>query len=205
MLQYPYAEDRPGNREQYLGTRMHERRQDSGMLSIQMNDAAARLLGAHDGLLPVPPPDGLAVGLEEILGRGIVRRERVLTWAGSAGGAAGAPSFSPDLTGWECSDSSFHLEDFVPVGVAVIDDVPVISEAAQRTLLIQGLGFGIRFACLVRDLDEPGPVRCIIGANGTNATFRFHQIREGERWNDPDLDSYNLDKLIVIDIVPPVR
>ena len=126
---------------------------------------------------PVSAADGLAVGLEEILGRGLVRRERVLTRARSAGGAAGAPSFFPDLTGWECSDSSFHLEDFVPVGVAVIDDVPVISEAAQRAPLIQGLGFGIRFACLVRDRDQPGPVRCIIGTNGTNATFRFIRPR----------------------------
>lgn len=172
------------------------------MLSIQMNDAAARLLGVQDGLLPVPPPGGLAAGLEEVLGRGIVRRQRVLTWVDSAGSAAGAPSFFPDLTGWECSDSSFHLEDVVPVDVAIIDDAPVISEAAQRTLLIQGLGFGLRFARLVRDLDEPGPVRCIIGANDTNATFRFHQIRDGENWNDPDLDSYKLDKMIVIDIVP---
>jgi hypothetical protein len=49
------------------------------MLSIQMNDAAARLLGVHDGPLPVPPPGGLAIGLEEVLSRGIVRRERVLT------------------------------------------------------------------------------------------------------------------------------
>ena len=88
----------------------------------------------------------------------------MLTWTGSAGGAAGAPS-----------------------------------------LLIQGFGFGIRFARLVRDLDEPGPVRCIIGANDTNATFRFHQIRPGESWNHPDLDSYELDKLIVIDVVPTVR
>jgi hypothetical protein len=184
---------------------MRRRRHDGGMLPIQMNDAAARLLGAHDGLLPAPPPDGLAAGLEEILKRGIVRREHVLTWAGSAGGAAGAPSFFPDLTAWECSDSSFHLEDFVPVDVAIIDDAPVLSEAAQRTLLLQGLGFGIRFACLVRDLDEPGPVRCITGANDTNATFRFHQVRADERWNDPDLDSYKLDKVIVIDIVPPVR
>lgn len=175
------------------------------MLSIQMNDAAARLLGAHDGLLPVPPPDGLAAGLEEVLKRGIVRRDRVLTWAGSAGGAEGAPSFFPDLTGWECSGSSFHLEDFVPVDIAIIDDAPVVSETVQRTLLIQGLSFGIRFARLVSDLDEPGPARCIIGTNDTNATFRFHQIREGERWNDPDLDSYKLDKMIVIDIAPPVR
>lgn len=35
--------------------------------------------------------------------------------------------------------------------------------------------------------------------------LRFHQIREGERWNDPNLDSYKLDKTIVIEIVPPVR
>jgi hypothetical protein len=72
-------------------------------------------------------------------------------------------------------------------------------------LLIQGLSFAIRFACLVRDLDEPGPVRGITGANDTDATFRFHQIREGEPWNDPDLDCYQLDKVIVIDIVPPVH
>lgn len=175
------------------------------MLSIQMNDAAARLLGAHDGLLPAPPPGGLAAGLQELLRCGIVRRERVLTWAGSAGGAEGAPSIFPDLTGWECSDSSFHLEDFVQVDVAVIDYAPVVSEAAQRTLLIHGLGFGLRFARLVRGLDEPGPVRCITGANDTNATFRFHQIREGEHWNDPNLDRYKLDKMIVIDIAPTVR
>jgi len=109
----------------------------------------------------------------------------------TASSAAGAPCFFPDLTGSECSSGSFHLEDFVTVDVAVIDDVPALSEAAQRTLLIQGLGFGIRFARLVRDLDKPGPVRCI-DANDTNATFRFHQIRDGESWNDPDLDNYKL-------------
>lgn len=118
---------------------MAERRKDGGMLSIQMNDAAARLLGAHDGLLPVPPPGGLAIGLEEVLSRGIVRRERVLTWAGSAGGAAGAPSFFPDLTGWECSDSSFHLEDFVPVDVAVINDDPVMQcQSARIAAVLRG-------------------------------------------------------------------
>src|SRR5258708_39793203 len=98
MLQYPGAQGRPGGRGRYPGARMRRRRHDGGMVSIQMNDAAARLPGAHDGLLPAPPPDGLAAGLEEILKRGIVRREHVLTWAGSAGGAAGAPSFFPDLT-----------------------------------------------------------------------------------------------------------
>lgn len=54
-------------------------------------------------------------------------------------------------------------------------------------------------------LPEPGAVRCIIGANETNTTFRFHQIRPGERWNRPDLDDYKLDKMIVIDVKPAVR
>ncbi len=126
----------------------------------------------------------------------------MLTWAGSKGNAEGAPAIFPDLTAWECSDSSFHLEDLVPVDVAIVDDAPVISEAGQRTLLVHGLSFGLRFARLVRDLGGPAAVRCIIGANETNATFRFHQVREGEHWNPPDLDRYRLDKMIVADISP---
>jgi hypothetical protein len=39
-------------------------------------------------------------------------------------------------------------------------------------------------------------------ANMTNATFRFHQIRPGERWNLPDLDQFRLDKIIEIDTEP---
>lgn len=108
----------------------------------------------------------------------------------------------PPGTGWECADSFFHLEDSVPVHIETVDDAPVISEADQKTLLINGLAFGFRFAQLVRSIDEPSPVRCIIAASETNATFRFHQIRPGERWNLPDLDGYKLDKLIVIDIQP---
>jgi hypothetical protein len=64
MLQYPYAEDSPWQPRTISGCPDARAGKDSGVLSIQMNDAAARLLGAHDGLLPVPPPDGLAVGLE---------------------------------------------------------------------------------------------------------------------------------------------
>ncbi|MEI8407202.1 MULTISPECIES: hypothetical protein [unclassified Kribbella] len=49
---------------------------------------------------------------------------------------------------------------------------------------------------------QPGPVRCIVGANETNATFRFHQIRPGESWNRPDLNSYRLERIVVVDIDP---
>jgi hypothetical protein len=174
-----------------------------GMLALTMNDAAVRLLGLHDGLFPAWVPEGIGPGLEGILGRGIVRRGQVVTWAGSAGDTEGAPAGFCDLTSWECFDSSFHLEDFVPVGAVIVDDTPVISESGQKTLLACGLAFVLRFARLVHDLGGPAAIRCLLGVNETNATFRFHQIRGGERWHDPGLDRYQLDKMIVADISRP--
>jgi hypothetical protein len=191
-----------------------------------MNDAAAAMLGVPSGSMLLQPPGGLAAGLRERAARGIVRRGSVLTWARSAGpagpaagpaGAAGAaePAWSAgptaaggasplatDLTGWECADSSFHLEDAVPVDVPAIDGVPALSEDHQRVLLLQGLAFALEFSRLVYALDPPSPVRCILSANETNATFRFHQIRPGESWNAPDLDGYRFEKMVVIDIEP---
>ncbi|MFI0404811.1 hypothetical protein ACH34S_02805 [Actinomadura sp. 3N508] len=172
------------------------------MLSLTMNDAAANLLGVLNGLTNVEPPGGLAPALRERAAQGIVRRGKVLTWAASVGGAVEAPSFFKDLTAWECSDSSFHLEDAVPVDVRTLDDAPVISEADQRILLLHGVAFALQFSRLVYALDAPGPVRCILGANESNATFRFHQIRPGELGNTPDLDAYRLEKMIVVDVQP---
>lgn len=126
----------------------------------------------------------------------------MLTWADSVGNSDGAPSFFNDLTAWECSDSSFHLEDHVPVPVAIVDDAPQIAEDDQRILLLHGIAFAIEFGQLVCALDQPSPVRCIVAANETNATFRFHQIRPGEFWNYPDLDRYQLEKMVVIDFEP---
>jgi hypothetical protein len=104
-----------------------------------------------------------------------------LTWADSVGNADGAPSFFKDLTAWECADSSFHIEHHVPaVHVAIVDEAPVISDSDQRILLVHGLAFGLQFSRLVYALDPPSPVRCIVAANDTNATLRFHQIRHGE-------------------------
>jgi hypothetical protein len=177
-----------------------------GVLSTRMNDEAVRLLGVLDGVGGIEPPGRQTAGLQERLASGIVRRAQVLTWANSLGNADGAPSFFPDLTGWECSDSSFHLEDEVPVAVTLTEDSePRISEAGQRVLLSHGIAFAMGFARLVYALDPPGPVRCIIAANQTNATFRFHQIRPGERWNLPDLDQFRLDKVIEIDTQPVAR
>lgn len=172
------------------------------MLSLKMNDAAIRALGVLTGLAAVTPPGGFAPGLRDQLASGISHRGDVLTWADSVGNSAGAPSFFNDLTAWECSDSSFHLEDHVPVPVAIVDDAPQITEDDQRTLLLHGMAFAIEFGQLVCALDQPNPVRCIVAANETNATFRFHQIRPGEFWNYPDLDRYQLEKMVVIDFEP---
>jgi hypothetical protein len=172
------------------------------VLTLKMNDAAVDALGLLTSFEVARPPGGLAAGLEDVLTRGIVRRGQVLVWADSTGGADGAPSFFNDLTAWECSDSSFHVEDHVAVPVATVDDAPVITDEDQGTLLRQAFAFALRFSVLVYALEVPSAVRCIIGVNDTNGTFRFHQIRDGEDWNMPDLDRYRLDKMIVIDIQP---
>ena len=62
-----------------------------GVLALTMNGAAARLLGLHDGLLPASLPVCIGPGLEDSRGGGIVQRGRVVTWAGPAADAEGAP------------------------------------------------------------------------------------------------------------------
>jgi hypothetical protein len=163
-----------------------------------MNDAAVRMLGVVTGSPSLTPPGGLAPGLRRRLESGVTRRGEVLTWAASDG----APGTFPDLTAWECADSSFHLEDVVPVNVEIVDDAPLIAESGQRTLLLHGMAFAREFAALIYRLDAPVPVRCILSANETNATFRFHRIRTGEEVSRTDLELYRLEKMIVMDVVP---
>lgn len=167
-----------------------------------MNDSATRLLEASSWPTGLESAVGLAPRLLELLDQGIVRRGNVLVWSGSVGDAANAPSIFPDLTAWECADSLFHLEDFVPVSVDIVDDEPRIGEEDQRVLLQQGITFALQLRRLVHGLDAPAPVRCIVSANETNATFRFHQIRPGESWNRHNLDGYRLEKVVVVDVSP---
>jgi hypothetical protein len=69
----------------------------------------------------------------------------------------------------------------VPVHVGSLEDgEPVISDVDQVLILRHGLGFALEIVRLVRALPEPVAVRCIVGANSTNGTFRFHRARRGE-------------------------
>jgi hypothetical protein len=172
------------------------------VLTVKMNDAAVEVMRVLAGFGTLEPPGGLAPDLRERASRGIHRRGKMLTWVDSTADAENALSHFPDLTGWECSDSSFHLEDFVPVSVATVDDQPFITEDDQRLLLLHGVALAREIGRLGYAFKPSSPMRCIISANYTNATFRFHQIRPGEHWNLSDLDSYPQDKMIVVDIEP---
>jgi hypothetical protein len=78
----------------------------------------------------------------------------------------------------------------------------VISEDDQVLMLRHGLGFALEIVRLVNELAEPVAVRCIVSTNSANGTFRFHRARRGESWLTADLDSYSLEKLVVVDSGP---
>lgn len=173
------------------------------MLSVRMNDVAARSLSSVGGLGCALPLELLAPGLRELVDEGVVLRGDVLTFAKYADESAAAPERFANLTWWECSVSSFHLEDAVPVRVDLLDDgEPVISEANQVLMLRHGLGFAEQVVRLAGELENPVPVRCVVAANSTNGTFRFHRARRGEAWLNTDLDGYMQEKVIAVDSGP---
>jgi hypothetical protein len=170
---------------------------------IRMNDAAAVALGVLSGLKAAVPPDQLSPGLRRLVAEGVEVAGGVVVWSGRARPDASPPGIFPDLTGWERSVNSFHLEDEVPVEVATSDDgEPLIAERDQVTLLRQGVALALEVCRLITELDRSIPLRCIVSAGSTNGTFRFHRLRSGEEWL-ADLDRYELERLVVVDVQPP--
>lgn len=83
---------------------------------MTMNDNTARLLNLRDGFAGLDPDAGLAPGLRARIDRGIECRGGIVSWAPPAEAADFAPGrHHSDLTGWECSETSFHLEYCVPI------------------------------------------------------------------------------------------
>lgn len=166
-----------------------------------MNDRATKLLGLRDGFGGLDPEEGLASGLRRWVDGGIGSRGEVVCWAPVPVHADDAPGLHFDLTGWECLQTVFHLEDFLPVASTYAEG-PIIGVDAQRTLLRQGIALAREVGRLAGELSTPIPLRCIVATNETNGTFSFHRIRTDESWLSDDLDGYGRDYVVVIDFLP---
>ncbi|MEV0076205.1 hypothetical protein AB0H58_07310 [Nocardia neocaledoniensis] len=171
------------------------------VLTVTMNDRAAKMLGVRGGFDSLDPEMGLVPGLRKWVDGGIECRGEVVCWRPAPPHADDAPARSFDLTGWECTHTSFHLEDFVPVESTNVDG-PIIGVDAQRILLRQGVALAREVVRLAGELHPPIPLRCITGTNETNGVFRFHRIRPEETWLADDLDGYDEDALVVLDFHP---
>jgi hypothetical protein len=175
-----------------------------------MNDDAADALGLLVGTAAPEAYPELDDQLREMLSRGITRNDDALVFVINDRGGAKLTAGSRDAmvrmswntTQYECQASSFHLEDHAPVTVNVVDNEPHISREDQLLMLKLGLRVAHGVGRLVRSLPDPVPVRCTIGAGSTNGTFRLHQLREGESWLLDDLDLYQEEMLVVVDIEP---
>ncbi|MGW4847685.1 DUF6630 family protein [Nocardia brasiliensis] len=167
-----------------------------------MDDRTARLLGLRAGFGGLDPEEGLAPGLRRAwVDDGIECRGEVVCWAPAPSHAEDAPGRDLDLTGWECSETCLHLEDFVPVDSRDAE-VSIFGIDAQRTLLRQGIALAREVGRMAGELSAPIPLQCIVGVNETCGTFRFHRIRPDESWLLDDLDSYARDYGVVIDFLP---
>jgi hypothetical protein len=175
-----------------------------------MNDDAADALRPLVGTAGPDAYPELDDQLREMLSRGLTRNDDALVFVLNdrggtkltAGSRDAMARMGWDTTQYECQASSFHLEDHALVTVNTVDDAPHISREDQVLLLGLGLRVAHGVDRLVRSLLDPVPVRCIIGAGSTNGTFRLHQLREGESWLQDDLDGYQQEMLVVVDIKP---
>lgn len=122
-----------------------------------MNDTAAALLHSWPGLASTQPPQGLTAALRDLAVNGITLHGDAVVLTDTARHLRDTgPGGFVDLTAWECSVNSFHLEDFVPVTVEVLDDgEPVIAEADQGLLLAQGLALALHLCRLGRSVEPP--------------------------------------------------
>jgi hypothetical protein len=167
-----------------------------------MNEMAIATLG-FAGLQAAVLASELTPPLRKLIAEGIVEHGAGLAFARHANQIQALRPGESDLTAWECATSSFHLDAVVPIEVGSLETgEPVISEADQILMLRHGLGFALEVVRLAHALPIPLAVRCIVSANSTNGTFRFHRARPAESWLSADVDDYLLEKLIVIDSGP---
>jgi hypothetical protein len=165
------------------------------VITVRLNEAAARALGFPFGAGADPGELG-----RRLVTGGLARDGR---------GGLVVPGLSfkvpdfPDLTFRESQRNCWHLDDHPDIHAEVDGEgTPHIDHDDQVLMLRHGLALSLIVGELARALPDRPATCCIIGANDTNGTFRFHQLRPGERWIGEDLDLYLDDMLIVIEDQP---
>jgi hypothetical protein len=181
-----------------------------GVITVRMNDEAARALDLFTGSGRAGSDVDLDGQLREMIGHGLIHDDGALVFAvtdrgavrRTSGAAAAMVRMGWDLTQYECQATSFHLDDHAPVTVTEVDGEPWIDRDDRVIMLRLGLKLASEVGRLVRGLAEPASVRCIISAGSTNGTFRFHQLRGGRSWLVENLDDYREEMMITVDMVP---
>jgi len=176
-----------------------------------MNDAAVQAL--RPGTVPLAGEAPLHPELAALLRRGLKARQGALTFAARKQifardrrdlAKAIADGRWQDLSDHEWDVNELALEPYAPVTVTELPDgASHISEADQVLLLRLGLQVAEHVIRLARALPSPAAVSCVISANDTSGTFRFYQTRPGEDMLVEDLDGYSLEKLVVVEDLPP--
>jgi len=104
-----------------------------------------------------------------------------------------------DETGFECSLSKVHLEDFVDSSIS-------LAELARI-----GCAYAMHLRQALLDSPVSGQFRIIVAVQGPDAelrignvcSVRFHRIRQGQSWLDDDIESYKEDALLVFEFEKP--
>jgi hypothetical protein len=165
---------------------------------MRLNEAAAR------GLSYVP--FAAIGGLEDVDAGELAARIAAGRLARDQRGGLFVPGLSfgaPDsfeLMDREAQRNCWHLDDHPTIHVEVDEDgQPHISVEHQVHMLKQGVQLSRLVLDLALDLPDRPAICCITGANDTNGTFRFHQLRPGDAWLSDDLDQYRSEMLVVVE------
>jgi hypothetical protein len=100
-----------------------------------------------------------------------------------------------DETGFECSLSEIHIEDFFE------------SDIGLEELARSGNDFAFQLGRALLESGIDGPFRTIVSARCADqsvrvketCTVRFHKLRPGQVWLDENLEAYNEEAIAVLD------
>lgn len=101
-----------------------------------------------------------------------------------------------DETGFECSISKIHIEDFVGSDLSLAETTRygVAYAVRLRDALLRSIASGV-FRIIV-DAQLPDPD---LGVGGSICTVRFHKVRAHQVWLDDELESYNENAVLVFE------